>query len=382
VIFRQTKDCRVITQKVNRGVSVSSCYRISSLCPLWFNCCLKGHISQRIRGDETARESELRRLYGLPNKQGVFVFFCLLLFAYSFLLFACGKKGEPTLKSYEKPSAPSELKAVHRETDIFLLWNFPKDKELSLKGFHLMKSTGRDFHELAFLKNDERSYTDKDCQPENTCKYKIVSESLRAVTSNESNILEAKPKDPPAPPESASFSIEHDSVILSWAAAGKGTVYNVYKSNTAGVYSLMPANKVPLRETHFKDAFIAIKPVYYTIRSLSGSDIRDEGPASKEISIDASEFIPPAPEGLQAVVTKEAIYLLWKGPVETWTTGYRVYREMRKGEGYVFIGESQTPSFVDKDTPLKKRNYRVTVMGPGKEGPPAETRDVVYKKPK
>ena len=35
LIFKQNKDHRVITQKVNRGVSVSSCYSISSLCTLW-----------------------------------------------------------------------------------------------------------------------------------------------------------------------------------------------------------------------------------------------------------------------------------------------------------------------------------------------------------
>ena len=324
----------------------------------------------------------MRTYYRIQNRQWFFVSFCILLSAYSFLLFACGKKGEPTLKSYDKPPAPSELNAIHRETDIFLLWNFPKEKEQTLKGFHLMKSTGGDFHELVFLNNDQRSFTDKDFQPEKTYKYKIVSESLRGIASNDSNILEVILKNPPAPPESASFSIEHDSVTLSWASAGEGVLYNVYRSDTPGVYSLMPANIGPLRETHFKDTFNVTKPVHYTIRSLSGSDIRDEGPASKEIVIDASGFIPPAPVGLQTVITKEAIYLLWKEPVETWTTGYRVYREISKEEGYVFIAESQTPSFLDKDTSLKKRSYRVTVMGPVKEGPPAEIRDVVYKKPK
>ncbi len=30
-----------------------------------------------------------------------------------FLLASCGKKGEPVLKSYEKPDAPSGLRAIH-----------------------------------------------------------------------------------------------------------------------------------------------------------------------------------------------------------------------------------------------------------------------------
>jgi fibronectin type 3 domain-containing protein len=302
--------------------------------------------------------------------------------AYSFLFCACGKKGEPTLKSYEKPSAPTEFNAVHREAEIVLLWNFPKDKEQSLKGFHLMKSTGSDYKKIAFLENDKRSYTDRDFQLENTYKYKIVSQSLKDVTSLDSNIVEAKPKAPPAPPESISFSIEHNAVILRWSDAGKGILYNIYRSDVRGVYSLIAANNVPFRDTHFQDAFTLKKPVYYTIRSLTGSEIRDEGPASMEIVIDASTFVPSAPLGLQSVVTKETVYLVWKEPVETWITGYRVYRETRKEEGYVLIGESQVPSFIDKDVPLKKRNYRVTVMGPVKEGPPAEIRDVVYKKPK
>ncbi len=70
---------------------------------------------------------------------GLFIF-CLLFTAYC-LLPSCGKKGDPTLKSYEKPEPPSGLRAIHRESEIILLWEFPKDKEITIKGFHLMKIT-------------------------------------------------------------------------------------------------------------------------------------------------------------------------------------------------------------------------------------------------
>src|SRR3989337_3925789 len=63
------------------------------------------------------------------------------LLIFCLLIISCGKKGEPTLKSYEKPDPPSNLRAIHRESEIILLWDFPKNKENTIKGFYLMKLT-------------------------------------------------------------------------------------------------------------------------------------------------------------------------------------------------------------------------------------------------
>ena len=320
------------------------------------------------------------RIYiDILNRRFFLSLFCLLLIVCPL---SCGKKGDPTLKSYEKPPAPSELKAIHRESEIILSWNFPKGKEQPLKGFHLMRSSDGDFEKLAFIENDKRSYIDKNFLMEHAYRYKILSESLKGVTSIDSNIMEIKPKYEPPAPQNVSFSIEHDSVILKWTSAGKGILYNVYKADIRGDYPIIPLNKEPLRDTNIKDTFSVKKPVYYTIRSLLGGNVRDEGPASAEITADPSELVPPAPEDLQAVVTKENIYLIWKAPPEIWITRYRVYREIEKEGGYTLIGESQIPSFIDKDPPLTKRNYKVTALGPSKEGPPADIRDVVYNKPR
>ncbi len=330
-----------------------------------------------------------------------FIFSCLLL-TFCFLFTACGKKGDPTLKSYEKPDPPSGLRAIHRETEIILLWEFPKDKESGIKGFHLMKSilpppsipplpnsdirgvkdVREDFEKIAFLESDQRSYGDINFKVEGIYKYKIISLSLKDVASNDSIVIEVKPKNLNAPPVNLSFKIDYDSIMLTWESAGEGILYNVYRSNKKGIYSLMPLNKEPLKETLFRDHFDINKITYYTIRSLTGGTIRDEGSASKEIIIDSSEFVPTAPEALQAVVTRENVYLIWKEPPETWVTGYKVYRETTKEKGFTLIGETSTPSFVDKDNPLAKRNYRVTALGPSKESLPAEIRNVMYKKPK
>jgi hypothetical protein len=306
---------------------------------------------------------------------------CGLLLTISCVLVACGLKGDPTLKSYEKPEAPSGLRAVHRESEIILLWDFPKEKESAIKGFHVMKSFGGIFEKLAFLENSGRSYTFTDYMTGTAYRYKIVSESLKGVT-NDSNMIEVAPKNPPPPPVRLTFEVEYDTLTLTWRNGGEGVYYNVYKSEKKGVYALVPVNTQPLTQTSFKDYFDIKRTVFYTVRSLAGSGIRDEGPASEEIEIAPSEFIPSAPEALRAVVTEENVQLIWKEPGETWVAGYRVYREINNGKGFLFIGETPAPAFLDNDRPATKRNYRVTAIGPSKEGPPAEIRDVVFMEPR
>ena len=66
------------------------------------------------------------------RKGSGFVCCCVLLAAF-FLLTACGKKGDPTLKSYEKPETPSQLTAVFRPSEVILTWQFPRAKEDSNK---------------------------------------------------------------------------------------------------------------------------------------------------------------------------------------------------------------------------------------------------------
>jgi len=114
----------------------------------------------------------------------------------------------------------------------------------------------------------------------------------------------------------------------------------------------------------------------------AGDEVRYESPASEELQINPSELIPSSPSNLQAVATKESVVLVWNEPDDTWIKGYRIYRETDKKKGFVFIGEISTPSFTDTDMPLTKRNYRVTAIGPVKESPAAEIKNIVYIKPK
>jgi hypothetical protein len=335
------------------------------------------------------------------DKKYLILHYFLILISY-FILFvffaSCGKKGEPTLKSYEKPDPPSNLRAIHRESDVILLWDFPKNKEKMIKGFYLTESispplplitpvqggsTGGpkgdrgDFMRI-FLEPDKRTYTNRDFNIGTRYTYKILSQSLKDITSIDSNIIEIEPQDPPLPPQNPVYKIEYDSLTLTWEGKGNVIFYNIYKSEKKGVYPLTPLNTEPIKETSFKDRFDINKTVYYSIRSLRGGTLRDEGPPSEEIGVNPREFVPTPPEGIQALPTQEGVQLMWKEAPETWVIGYRVYRETDKKEGFIFIGETSVPAYFDSGKPSTKRSYRVTALGPSKEGPAAEIRDVVF----
>jgi hypothetical protein len=58
-------------------------------------------------------------------------------------------------------------------------------------------------------------------------------------------------------------------------------------------------------------------------------------------------------------------------------TGYRVYKRAANGD-YMRIGETQIPTFIDTEPPLTRRDYRVSAVGPLKEGPASEITGVVF----
>jgi hypothetical protein len=311
------------------------------------------------------------------------------------LLASCGKKGDPTLKLYEKPDPPSNLRGIHRESEVILLWDFPKNRENTIKGFYLIKSMSphspsflegdkegleRDLgdFERIFIEPDERSHPDKEFIIGSKYMYKVVSQSLKDILSVDSNIIVVEPKELPAPPNRLSFKIEDDSLTLNWDGTGDEIFYNIYKSEKKGVYTLTPLNTEPLKGTSFRDRFDMKKTVYYTIRSLGGGTARDEGPQSEELEINPSELVPSPPEGLRALTMQEGVHLLWKEAAEIWVIGYRIYRETDKKEGFIFVGETSIPAYFDKEKPSTKRSYRVTALGLSKEGPASEISGVVF----
>ncbi len=288
---------------------------------------------------------------------------------------ACGKKGAPTLKSYEKPPEASNVTAFNRENSIYLQWSFPKDKEVTIKHLVILRAVGNDFIRIVETEPQSRRYVDTAIQPEQQYRYKILAESHRGVFSPDSNIITITPHNAPPPPQGASFTVAPASLELKWQAGESGLLYNVYKSTESGQYTFIPINSTPLSSPSYTDALTLQKTVYYTVRSLTNTTIRNEGLPSAEISVDPAGFVPSPLKAVRFIASDARVFLSWDAPAETWVTGFRIYRKT-EGREYSLIAETQIPSFIDSEPLTSERSYRVHATGPFREGPGVEIRGV------
>ena len=300
-----------------------------------------------------------------------------LLLIMLFYLAACGKKGDPTLKAYEKPAPPAALHAIHREEKIILQWAYPAGKENEIANFIILKSAGAEFKQLVHIEKNKQAYEDTAFVKDGNYRYKVIARSFTGVYSNDSNILGISPLVPPFPPSNLSFTIQGNSLLLTWEPAEKGLHYNVYKSAEKGSYGLTPVNNTPISGNSFSDSFVINKTVYYTVRSLLATEIRDEGASSEELVVDPAELVPAPLKNLKYHAAPDRVFLYWDEPAESWVTRFRIYRRT-EDKDYLLIGETQIPSFADKEPALTKRDYRIHAVGPLKEGPGFELRGVLY----
>jgi hypothetical protein len=289
-----------------------------------------------------------------------------------FLVSSCGKKGAPTLSSYEKPPAPVSLVVSQKEDAVFLSWNYPPGAEKAISGFLVLRSSPAGFKKIAGLGSGARSFIDIDVKEGSAYTYKVVSQNYREISSPDSNAVTATVVRPPEPPSRISWNIDGDSLILSWEKTGAGVLYNVYKAYSKGTYVDIPANITPLSESSFRDLLPLDRPVFYYLRSLVRNGVIAEGRPSSEIMITPDDLLPAPPEEVRWFAAADRIYVYWKEPDMTWIKGFRIYRRFASEEEYALIGETQLPSFVDKEAPRQRRSYRLSAIGPSREGPAAE----------
>lgn len=321
-------------------------------------------------------------LYALFDKRlmqflSVVRYFLIVMSALLFLS-SCGKKGDPTLTVYKKPPAPELTNVIHREESLILQWDFPKKKEAIIEGFYILKSSGSGFEKKPVVTSDKRTYRDTDFEVGRDYTFKIISRNVRGVNSEDSNVITILPMRTPPPPRNISYTIGTHSLILTWEKTDNNIFCNVYKSTQKGSYGLYPLNDTPLENNSFEDAFDMNRTVYYSMRCQTRSQFRDEGPASEEVVIEPSDFIPSQPKNAQYFVDKDTVFLSWEESDETWVTGYRIYRRM-ESQQFMLIGETQIPAFLDMGTPSLKRDYRITAVGPQSEGPFAEMKGIILR---
>jgi hypothetical protein len=287
------------------------------------------------------------------------------LFILVLLLSSCGIKAPPTLKSYEKPEAPSALNARHREGDMILSWNYPDNMRKTIKGFDILRSEGDGFVSIGTAGNDARSFIDPSFEVDRRYTYKVIARNLRVIPSADSNLITVTPRPSPRPPSEVSFAVHPDAIELSWSSSGDGVCYKVYRTLERGNYSGRPLNEEPLCGLSFKDTNLSPeKTVYYTIRPLHPTPLMDEGSPSREVEVDPSYYVPSPPSELRFAENNGHISLLWKESPESWVKGYMVYKKVMQGQGFALIGETKMPAFTDREAVAGKAWYMVRAAGP------------------
>ncbi len=284
-----------------------------------------------------------------------------------FFLISCGAKGSLSLKSFEGPAPVKQIKAVHREDEIIISWTYPESEKI--KGFFIEKSESEKegFKKIAYLRNDVSEFVDKDFIVEREYYYRIFAYSLRDVLSESSMVIKVRPKTLPPAPSNLRYSLTDQTIKIEWDGFDPNVKYNVYKSYKKGEYR-QPINREPLDKANFLDRIEKDKRVYYTVRPLLDTDIKDEGYPSEELEVNPEDFIPAKPTGIRYVITNKWVYLLWSQNPEEWVSGYRIYRKTDNDTEFRLIGESIVPSFIDRESPVSRTLYYITAVGPKKEG--------------
>lgn len=299
----------------------------------------------------------------------------LVLFSAALLISACGKKGALTLKSYDRPAAPTGLTAINREDRIHLQWAFPKDREITVQQLVILRAEGADFVKIGGTGAGARSYVDGEIRPDAHYRYKVVALNHQGVFSPDSNTVLITARRVPPAPQGLTFTIADAALELKWQSQQNGAMYNVYKSVESGRYGLEPLNPAPLTSPSFSDSLTMDKIVYYTVRGLTDAGSRNESAPSAEIVVDPLAFVPGPPKGLRSFASDNRIFLSWDLPAESWVTGFRVYRKT-EGQEYTLVDETQIPAFIDQDPSAAERAYRVHALGPHRESAGVEIRGV------
>lgn len=295
----------------------------------------------------------------------------LVIFICTLALPACGKKGNPTLKTFEKPPAVSGVLVAHTEEGLLVTWAYPQQNRAAVKGFYLERAEGQDCKEFVnkgFLAKDTLRFVDGEFGLGRTYCYRVRAYSLRDVISDSSPVVRATPVALPAPPERLTYTISGDTVEIRGEGRGEGIRYNIYKSAIKGEQPRAPLNSTPLAEPVFKDRAEPTRAVVYTFRSVVDNGMVNEGPPSEALDIGPASFVPSQASGLRFVAMPGAVHLQWNENPEPWVAGYRIYRRGATEEEYTVIGEVISPAFTDPAPPASKALYAVAAVGPGQAG--------------
>lgn len=288
------------------------------------------------------------------------------------LISGCGKKGNPTMKSFDKPEPAKDLRAVHSDNKITLSWSYSKQAKILVKGFYIERAVGfGTFDNIAFVPADTSRYDDQRFEINKEYHYRIRVYSMRNVISDGSAELNVTAVKLPDAPKHMSYRLTNDAVEISWDKAPEGVTFNIYKSAEKGKYSGAPLNAAPLDKPFFRDGVDVGAPVFYSVRSIVESNILNEGDLSNDLEIDPASFVPASPQDMRYVRAENKLYLSWRENPESWIHGYKVYKKGAEGQ-YTPVAEVNIPLFIDEGTIREGTSYYITALGPVKESAPSQ----------
>ncbi len=294
---------------------------------------------------------------------------CIVVIS-ALLLTSCGRKGNPTLTTFAPPAQVSTLAAVHKQGVITLSWSM--SQTFNLKGFTVERSEdGVNFKPVSFNKPDQTSYADSNFKPGSDYYYRVRAVNSRDIYGAYSPVKKASPSTMPQPPAQLRYTRSGDDVELSWQPVN-GALYNVYKGSEKDKEPSALVNQQPLKEPLLRDKIDFAKNVYYAVRSLRSTELKDEGYSSEALMVAPSFFKPAAPSGIRYAQSNDRVVLIWDENKEQWLSGYRIYRKRAGESGFVSIGSSTVPAFTDPYAVTSKTIYCITALGQGSESPASE----------
>jgi hypothetical protein len=314
----------------------------------------------------------------LSLKKYIFVLsLCFLIF----LTGGCGKKAKPIPKGLPIPSAISDLKGDVRDGVLFLSFSIPKKNEdatelQSLGGFRIVKSCGGCGGGFELWKNiamtDKQGFTirgnkiytyDNDLREGFDYGYKVFAYTDKGATSNASNMVLLKWKEPPGPPKPVKVREEDSRLVLSWTSQ-PGLVYNVYRWEGT-VYPLSPINTNPITTGEYIDSGLQNGKHYvYEVRSAQvvGS-VTIEGQGTSVSATPIDKTAPMTPTGLKGEKKGSTVILSWTENGEKDLAGYNVYRAGHEKQMKINKQLLTVPQFTDEKTdPERYVSYCVTAV--------------------
>lgn len=287
---------------------------------------------------------------------------------------SCGRKGDPTLRAYLKPTPVRELRAVYRDDCLVLKWTYPQPDRKEIKGFSIEKAGPVEaaagdavpYQGMGVSSGEETTFPDCDVPRGMTYRYRVYAESKKGVVSDASTELAVTLREVPQSPAGLSYDVKPDAIEISWQPI-EGARYLVYKSSEQGKAPSSPLTRSPIGEPRFRDMAPVDRAAYYSVKAVFDGEITVEGRMSAELAVRPEALVPAVPHGLRLVPLPKGVQLFWDESPETWIQGYRVYRKRSSDSEFAAVGDTAVPAFRDDETLSVVTWYLVTARGPAKE---------------